>query len=1019
MLNEDKLIPFHAYNPTGIRVLVIAPHPDDETIGCGGALALHVEAGDPVRVIFLTNGAKGDVSGRFEREDYIRLRQEEARSASACLGITDIAFWPYEDRCLTGAPGALKRLMDTVTDFSPDLIYVPSPLEFHPDHRAATVLVWDLSRSIADDFQVMFYEVNQPFRINTLVDITRVLNKKEQAIQIYASQIAERPYDSVCLSLNRFRSLTLSAPCTHAEGFYIATLNQIREVGLYHLPFQQMDVLLPTFPEYGPLVSVIVRTKDRPELLFHAIQSIVQQSYANIEIIVVNDGGKDVQDIIRSIEGHIPVTYLVNQTNLGRSAAANLGIKAAKGAYLNFLDDDDILYPDHIEKLMRFILVQNAHVAYAGVLNAYYNGLPDTSGSRIKEEIIFNRPFDADLLLFENYIPFMSVLFSKDVAEAAGFFCEEMDLFEDWDFWVRASRQFRFHHLDAVTSEYRFYGYQSVEQSHDDKYRYSDAQALFFERNKKFMTGRSWSVFFSRGLPGRMKEEIKNYQSYQSGLIKERNSYHTYAENLAAEKQSYIDYIGQLKAEIQSHIDHIGQVKEEILSYIDYNGQLKAENQFSKDYIENLEKEKNNYLARIGGMDGEIQNHQTSIHNLKNMVLEKESQLKKMCLDLHEKDEQICRLSIMTSSADKSIASMKSELEETRESLNQSNARLQTVLESVAQTISAEQSLRNWVEQNRKFRITASINHLFQTGRFKAVSVTQPVSVDMSDYRMVQDSGLFDTEYYCRKHPEVLQSGIDPLVFYLQHGYKIAASVNPLFDGIFYLQNNPDLMGRDIDPLLHYIRYGTSEGRYPHPLFDTAFYCGTYPDIMDQPINPLAHFMTIGASLGYSPHPLFDTRFYMIRYGDDVLESGMNPLAHYMTIGAAKGYHPHALFDTSFYLGRNPDIADSAINPLLHFIEYGGAEKRDPNPIFDMEYYSAQIAGMEESDGNPLLHYLKIGVKSGLNPDQLFNTRYYLKKYPDVAQSGLNPLAHYLEFGCHEGHVPHPLFEPVCKNCHL
>ncbi len=55
MQTEDKLIPFHSIDPTGRRVLVLAPHPDDETIGCGGSLVLHAAAGDPVRVIFLTN----------------------------------------------------------------------------------------------------------------------------------------------------------------------------------------------------------------------------------------------------------------------------------------------------------------------------------------------------------------------------------------------------------------------------------------------------------------------------------------------------------------------------------------------------------------------------------------------------------------------------------------------------------------------------------------------------------------------------------------------------------------------------------------------------------------------------------------------------------------------------------------------------------------------------------------------------------------------------------------------------
>ena len=89
---EQEIIPYEKTDLTGRRVLVFSPHPDDETVGCGGSLALHVRAGDPVKVIFLTNGARGDFSGKTNREEYIALRRKEAMKASQILGIKDIAF---------------------------------------------------------------------------------------------------------------------------------------------------------------------------------------------------------------------------------------------------------------------------------------------------------------------------------------------------------------------------------------------------------------------------------------------------------------------------------------------------------------------------------------------------------------------------------------------------------------------------------------------------------------------------------------------------------------------------------------------------------------------------------------------------------------------------------------------------------------------------------------------------------------------------------------------------------------
>ena len=230
MITEDQLIPFHSTDPTGKRVLVLAPHPDDESIGCGGTLALHAAAGDPVRVIILTNGARGDMSGRFGRDDYIALRRRETRAACACLGIDDVIFLDHEDRELADIPTLPSAVAEFIDTFKPDVIYAPSPLEFHPDHRAAAdagAQALKLSRTPA---RLIYYEVGQPVQIDMLVDITPVLDKKQRAILQYQSQLDERPYNDVALALNRFRSLTLSRDVTHAEGF--VTESHFRHVSL-------------------------------------------------------------------------------------------------------------------------------------------------------------------------------------------------------------------------------------------------------------------------------------------------------------------------------------------------------------------------------------------------------------------------------------------------------------------------------------------------------------------------------------------------------------------------------------------------------------------------------------------------------------------------------------------------------------------------------------------------------------------------------------------------------------------
>ncbi len=227
-MSEDQFIPFHSTDLTGRRVLVLAPHPDDETIGCGGSIALHKEARDPVKVIFLTNGAKGDMAGRFERHAYIALRQEEARRACACLGGMDIEFWPYEDRELSASPEVRGRILDALRAYQPDLVYVPSPLEFHPDHRAACSFLCAAVQMYETPCEVAFCEINQPLRANLLVNITSTLERKVSALKAYESQLFERNYDEIAIAMNLFRSMTLPKDVTHAEGFSLWSSEMIR-----------------------------------------------------------------------------------------------------------------------------------------------------------------------------------------------------------------------------------------------------------------------------------------------------------------------------------------------------------------------------------------------------------------------------------------------------------------------------------------------------------------------------------------------------------------------------------------------------------------------------------------------------------------------------------------------------------------------------------------------------------------------------------------------------------------------
>src|SRR5205085_2082371 len=190
---EAEAIPFEPQDLRGERLLVLAPHPDDEVIGCGGLVALHLRERRPVHVVVATDGAQaGDAA----------QREAESRAALSLLGDATIEFLRFCDRDLASALDLDSRLAAILRDWKPDLIAVPSPLEIHPDHIALSRAFCDViarDTSLFADLavaRVAFYEVSAPLRPNALVDITPVADAKYAAIAAHVSQSAIRDYTS-------------------------------------------------------------------------------------------------------------------------------------------------------------------------------------------------------------------------------------------------------------------------------------------------------------------------------------------------------------------------------------------------------------------------------------------------------------------------------------------------------------------------------------------------------------------------------------------------------------------------------------------------------------------------------------------------------------------------------------------------------------------------------------------------------------------------------------------------------
>ncbi len=454
---------FETSDLTGHRVLMLAPHPDDETLTCGGTLILHADHGDAVKVLFLTDGSRGDFTQTHSAKRLVTLRKHEAVEACRVLGISDLEFWGFADRQLPVSGQAMDRLCKLLLDYKPTLIYAPSPQEFHPDHRAAAELIWHAATRTRIDAEIAFYESNQPIVVNRLVDVSAVQERKAEACECYRTQLRHHPYADAATSLSRYRALPVAPAVTHAEGFFVVDSAEIVGHPLDWFTVRQRLPVAELRAAERPLVSIVVRTKDRPSLLREALSSIFTQTYPNLEVVLVNDGLVDVSTIAGEFAQVFPI-HVVATAGAGRTAAANAGARYANGKYLNFLDDDDLLYSMHIERLVSFLEHTGARVAYSDCERVRYEWAGEEFQLTSDKPVIQGVQYDRDRLYYHNFIPFMTAVFEKSLAEEIGFFDESLEVLEDWDFWIRAARITDFQRLPGVTARYRFF----MERPHAD-----------------------------------------------------------------------------------------------------------------------------------------------------------------------------------------------------------------------------------------------------------------------------------------------------------------------------------------------------------------------------------------------------------------------------------------------------------------------------------------------------------------------------------------------------------------------
>lgn len=191
------------------RVMVFAPHPDDEAAGPGGTLARHAQQGDTVRVVVTTDGTNGDPDKRYEAGEYAELRRAESRAGLRELGLDDVDYWGFPDGFeLSESDLALgvEKATDALRAFEPDVVYLPWERDGHPDHHALHVVVTRALDQLGGKTLALGYEVWNAMIPEVIVDITATAEQKRRALQAHRSQTGYVQIDATLLGLAAYRS---------------------------------------------------------------------------------------------------------------------------------------------------------------------------------------------------------------------------------------------------------------------------------------------------------------------------------------------------------------------------------------------------------------------------------------------------------------------------------------------------------------------------------------------------------------------------------------------------------------------------------------------------------------------------------------------------------------------------------------------------------------------------------------------------------------------------------------------
>jgi len=669
-----------------------------------------------------------------------------------------------------------------------------------------------------------------------------------------------------------------------------------------------------------PKVSVIIPCYNQGQYIDEAVESVLNQTYKDFEIIIINDGSTE--DFTKKLLHNYkkPKTRVLHTDNQGLASARNEGIKEANGKYILPLDSDDKIGGEYLEEAVN-ILDENPGI---GIVYCKAESFGAVDGKWELPE------YSLEEMLVDNII-FCSAFFRKEDWEKVGGYNPDMIYgWEDYDLWLSLiEKNILIYQIPKVLFYYRVLA-GSMVKSKSRKQKVEMFVKIFHKHQDLFV--KNIDIWIDRIIGDTQNYVAQLYIDTGLGYNEKQvmsQVIHGEGKRLEFDLDSFSN-IRSFRFDPANdysvlHINSIKIVRED-------NSSVLLENYQSNAFYE----ENNSYIFSTYDpqilIDCPEKNVKKMLINLDYIAIGKKSfDYIFKCKDrlLNEKSELIQEKENQIQEKENQIQEKENQIQEKIELINRNNR----YINSLKNELESEKISHNIILNSKSWKITAPLRWVFMKPKqLKRKLNTGIYAIFNQEYRLIEKSGLFNTEYYLNRNYDVRELNVNPLVQYIESGAKQGKDPNPLFDTSYYLDENPDVAKSGVNPLAHYIEVGFKEERDPNALFDTSYYLEQNPDVVESGMNPLLHYLNIGIRERRDPNPFFDTSYYL-EQSPDAVESEMSPLEHYMKIGFKNGINPNPFFNTSYYLDRNRDVMKSKINPLIHYIHVGAKEGKSINPL--------------------------------------------------------------------------------------